>query len=86
MFFVALLLVCFGTSNLPTRIFIAVTSVMVAVLVAWCILWSWRSGDSGKVWFNSLLLSLTRAFGHTRVIGGQFIRLKLRRAHQSSPA
>ena len=87
MFLVALLLVCFGTSNLPTRIFVAVTSVIVAFLVAWWGLWSWRSGgDGGKVWFNSLLVFLTRAFGHTRVIGGQFIRLKLRRAHQSSPA
>ncbi|KAN0127127.1 hypothetical protein V8E53_015065 [Lactarius tabidus] len=86
MFFVALLLVCFGTSNLSTRIFIAVTSVMVAVLVGWCILWSWRSGDSGKVWFNSLLLSLRRAFGFTRVIGGCFIHLKPHRAHQPSPA
>jgi hypothetical protein len=86
MFFVALLLVCFGTSNLSTRIFIAVTSVMVAVLVGWCILWSWRSGDSGKVWFNSLLLSLRRAFGFTPVIGGCFIHLKPHRAHQPSPA
>ena len=64
MFFVALLLVCFGISNQPTRIFVAVTSVMVAVLVGWCVLWSWRSGDSGKVCFNGLLLSIARAFGH----------------------
>jgi len=83
MFFVALLLACFGISNLPTRIFVAVTSVMVAVLVGWCILWSWRSGDSGKVWFNSLILSLTHVFGVTR---DRFIRLIPRRAQQSSPA
>jgi len=86
MFFVALLLVCLGTSNLPTRIFIAVTSVMMVVLVGWCILWSWRSGESGKVWFNSLPLSLTRAFGATRVIGDYFFRLKSRQSRQSSSA
>jgi hypothetical protein len=83
MFFVALLLVCFGMSNLPTRIFVAVTSVMVAVLVGWCVLWSWRSGDSGKVWFNGLLLSITRAFG---VIGHRLICLIPRRVRQSSLA
>jgi len=83
MFFVALLLVCFRISNLSTRIFVAVTSVIVAVLIAWCILWSWRSGDSGKVWVNSLLSCIKHALG---VIGNQFIRLVPRRAPQSSLA
>ncbi|KAI9458568.1 hypothetical protein BJY52DRAFT_1212082 [Lactarius psammicola] len=82
MFFIALMLVCFRISNLPTRVFIAVISVMVTVLVWWCILWSWRSGDSGKLWYNSLPLSIRRALGAPRVI----IRLMTRRAHQSSPA
>ncbi|KAH9003499.1 hypothetical protein EDB86DRAFT_2826626 [Lactarius hatsudake] len=36
-FFVALLLFCFGTSNTLTRIFVAVTSAVVVVLVGWCI-------------------------------------------------
>ena len=86
MFFVALLLVCFSNSNLSTRIFVAMTSVMVTFIVGWCILWSWRSGDSGKVWFNSLLVSVTRAFGVTRVICDRFVRLISRTAQQSSPA
>ncbi|KAF8259662.1 hypothetical protein EI94DRAFT_1902876, partial [Lactarius quietus] len=36
MFSIALLLFCFTISNPPTRIFVAVTSVMVVALISWC--------------------------------------------------
>ncbi|KAH9027058.1 hypothetical protein EDB84DRAFT_1239959, partial [Lactarius hengduanensis] len=50
MFFIALLLVFFRSSNSSMQIFAAATSAMVAVPIWWCVLWSWRSGDSGKQW------------------------------------
>ncbi|KAI9458569.1 hypothetical protein BJY52DRAFT_1169896 [Lactarius psammicola] len=81
MFFIALLFVFLRSSDLSMQIFAAVTSVMVAVPIWWCILWSYRSGDSGKVWFNSLPLSIRHALGFPRVIHDRFIRLILHRGH-----
>ncbi|KAF8258666.1 hypothetical protein EI94DRAFT_1110391 [Lactarius quietus] len=37
LFFIALLLFCFSISNRSTRIFVAVTSIMMAALIWWCI-------------------------------------------------
>jgi len=53
-FFVALLLLCFTISNIPTRIFIGCTSVLVASLIVWCILVTWESGEREAVWHDSL--------------------------------
>ncbi|KAI0296395.1 hypothetical protein BC826DRAFT_232371 [Russula brevipes] len=53
-FFVALLLLCFTISNIPTRIFIGCTSVLVASLIVWCILVTWESGEREAVWYDSL--------------------------------
>ncbi|KAI0248227.1 hypothetical protein BJV78DRAFT_1237684 [Lactifluus subvellereus] len=54
MFFIALLLFCFSISNISTRIFVSVMSVMMAPLVVGCILTSWRSSDDGELWHDSL--------------------------------
>lgn len=66
MFSIALLLFCFRISNLPTRIFVAVASMMVAVLIGWCIRSAWESSDERGAWLDSLLPSVTRALGHVR--------------------
>jgi len=65
-FSIALLLFCFSISNPSTRIFITVTSVMVSVLIGWCIHSSWESCDERGAWLGNPLLSLTRALGHVR--------------------
>ncbi|KAI9438682.1 hypothetical protein H4582DRAFT_190456 [Lactarius indigo] len=59
-FFIALLLFCFCISNASTRIFVAVTSVIVAVLVVWCIQNTWGSSDAMETWFSGLLPSIMR--------------------------
>ncbi|KAH9171923.1 hypothetical protein EDB89DRAFT_1029604 [Lactarius sanguifluus] len=66
MFSIALLLFCFSISNLSTRIFVAVTSVMVAVLIGWCVRSAWESSDERGAWFSNLPPSVTRALDHVR--------------------
>ncbi|KAH9003471.1 hypothetical protein EDB86DRAFT_2799202 [Lactarius hatsudake] len=66
MFFIALLLLCFSISNLSTRIFVAVTSVMVAVLIGWCVRSAWESSDERGAWLSNLLPSVTHALDHVR--------------------
>ena len=68
MFSIALLLLCFNISNLSTRIFVAVTSVMVAALIGWCIRTAWESSAERGVWLSNLLPSVTRALGHIRAM------------------
>ncbi|KAI9458570.1 hypothetical protein BJY52DRAFT_1416360 [Lactarius psammicola] len=65
-FFVALLLFCFDTSNSSTRIFVAVTSVVVAVLVGWCMQSPWGSIDAMMRRFNGLLPFITYALDNAR--------------------
>ncbi|KAI9438687.1 hypothetical protein H4582DRAFT_190615 [Lactarius indigo] len=86
MFFIALLLVFFRSSNSSMQIFAAVTSALVAVPIWWCVLWSWRSGDSGKQWFDSLPSPIRRVLSAPHAIYVQVTRPIRRRARQSSPA
>ncbi|KAH9164847.1 hypothetical protein EDB89DRAFT_386276 [Lactarius sanguifluus] len=90
-FFVALLLFCFGTSNTLTRIFVAVTSVVVVVLVGWCIQSTWGSIGTMGTWFSGLLsfISHWHALVSTRATCDRILALVDFRPHRessSSPA
>jgi hypothetical protein len=65
-FFIALLLFCFTISNIQTRIFVCVSSVMMSPLVAACIVTSWRSSDDEELWQDipTVLRRLLRPFTH----------------------
>jgi hypothetical protein len=77
MFSIAVLLFCFSISNPPTRIFVAVTSVIVAALIWWCIKSSWESSED---WVSSSLRSyFSRALDHIRGVVNGFFALILRR-------
>jgi hypothetical protein len=67
-FFIALLLFCFTISNMPTRIIVCVSSVMMSPLVAGCISTSWRSSDDGELWEDNLtaLKRLLGPFAHLK--------------------
>ncbi|KAH9003501.1 hypothetical protein EDB86DRAFT_2826628 [Lactarius hatsudake] len=86
MFFIALLLVFFRSSDLSMQIFAVTTSAIMAVPIWWCILWSWRSGDSGKQWFSSLPSLIRRMLSVPHDIHVQITHLIPHRARQSSPA
>ncbi|KAH9164845.1 hypothetical protein EDB89DRAFT_2247042 [Lactarius sanguifluus] len=86
MFFIALLLVFFRSSDLTMQIFAVATSAIMAVPIWWCVLWSWRSGDSGKRWFSSLPSLIRRVLSVPHDIYVQITHLIPRRARQSSPA
>ncbi|KAH9003494.1 hypothetical protein EDB86DRAFT_2367957 [Lactarius hatsudake] len=72
-FFVALSLFCFGTSNAPTRKFVAVTFVAVAVLVGWCIRCTWGSSGAMEAWYSGILPSTKRALNNAHAAGHQFL-------------
>ncbi|KAI9438684.1 hypothetical protein H4582DRAFT_1878298 [Lactarius indigo] len=72
-FFVALSLFCFGTSNAPTRKFVAVTFVAVAVLVGWCIRCTWGSSGAMEAWYGGLLPSTTHALNNARAAGHRIL-------------
>jgi hypothetical protein len=55
MFTMALLLFCFTISNVSTRIFVAIMSVLVATLIGWSIWTSWDFGQD-DVWQKSLVV------------------------------
>ena len=62
-FFIALLLFCFSISNAPTRIFVAIMSVLMAALIGWGVWTAWESEeDEDEVWEKSLAV-----FRRTRV-------------------
>jgi hypothetical protein len=62
-FFIALLLFCFSISNAPTRIFVAMMSVLMVALMGWGIWTAWESeDDEDEVWEKSLAV-----FRRTRV-------------------
>ena len=65
-FSIALLLFCFSISNPSTRIFVAVTAVMVAALVGWYFHNTWEYKD-GRMWASSILQYIMRALN--RVLG-----------------
>src|ERR1700744_409883 len=54
MFFIALLLLCFTISNVSTRIFVVIMSVLVITLIGFCIRISWDLVDDDEVWRKSL--------------------------------
>jgi uncharacterized membrane protein YccC len=68
-FFIALLLLCFNISNVPTRVFVTISSVLLATLIGWCIRTAWESTEDEDVWQNSLVV-----FRRTR--GALFERVK----------
>ena len=49
-FFIALLLFCFSISNALTRIFVAISSVLVVALVGGCIWADWESTENDEIW------------------------------------
>jgi hypothetical protein len=53
-FFIALLLFCFKISNLATRISVTIMTVLMAVLIIWCIRTAWESTEGEDVWRDSL--------------------------------
>lgn len=55
-FFVALLLFCFSISNVLTRIFVSIASVLVTTLVGWCIQIVWVSTEDDEVWQKRLVV------------------------------
>ncbi|KAF8257609.1 hypothetical protein EI94DRAFT_1757514 [Lactarius quietus] len=79
MFSIALLLFCFSISNPLTRIFAAVTSVMVTALIGWCIRTAWESSEERGQWISSLLPSIKRALSHVDSARNNPIALILRR-------
>ena len=84
MFSVALLLFCFSISNPLTRVFVAVTSVIVAALICWCIKSFWESGEERRMWINPLLPYVTRALDLVRGACNDFFALILRRENPPS--
>ncbi|KAF8474432.1 hypothetical protein DFH94DRAFT_855629 [Russula ochroleuca] len=56
-FFIALLLFCFSISNILSRIFIAIVSVLVITLIIWSIRTAWDSAEhNDDVWYKSLVV------------------------------
>ncbi len=82
MFSIALLLFCFQISNLPTRIFVAITSVMVAALILWCVRSAWESTDERGAWLSSA--SIVHALSHVYDARKEFLAMILRRRETSS--
>ena len=67
-FFVALLLFCFSISNVSTRIFVTISSVLVITLIGWCIRIIRQSTEDEDVWQKSLaVLRRTRGALFERV-------------------
>ncbi|KAH9003497.1 hypothetical protein EDB86DRAFT_3039780 [Lactarius hatsudake] len=85
-FFVALLLFCFGTSNASTRIFVAVTSVVVAVPIGLCIKSPWGSSNAMEAWFSRLILSITHALDSTGATYHRIVALINFGPHRGSPS
>ena len=84
MFSIALLLFCFSISNPLTRIFAAVTSVMVAALIGWCIRSAWESSDERGVWLSRLLPYITRVLDRIQDARNDIFALIVRRGSPSS--
>ncbi|KAH9026187.1 hypothetical protein EDB85DRAFT_1979905 [Lactarius pseudohatsudake] len=66
-FSVALLLFCFRTSNVSTRISVAVTSLVVIAAIWWCIQSAWESNDDVVVFLRELRRFIARSSDNTRI-------------------
>ena len=66
MFSIALLLFCFSISNPSTRISVAVTAVMVAALIGWCMQWAREYSYSKAMWASHALPYITRLLNRVR--------------------
>ena len=53
-FFVALLLFCFSISNSPTRIIVAISSVVLVTLVGWSVWLAWETTENDEIWQSSM--------------------------------
>ncbi|KAN0127130.1 hypothetical protein V8E53_015068 [Lactarius tabidus] len=84
MFSISVLLFCFSISNPSTRIFVAVTSVMVAALIWWCIKSSWESESREDRISSSLRSYFARVLDHIRGVPNAFFALILRRGSPPS--
>ena len=78
MFSIALLLFCFSISNPSTRIFVAVTSVMVAALIGWCIRNAWESSEDRWLWIDRILPHITRAMDYVHGVRNDIFTFILR--------
>lgn len=54
-FFIGLLIFCFRISNPATRISVTIASVIVSILVIWCIRTAWESTEGEDVWRDSVV-------------------------------
>ncbi|KAF8264910.1 hypothetical protein EI94DRAFT_1737414 [Lactarius quietus] len=81
MFSIALLLFCFTISNPTTRIFVAVTSVMVVALICWCnsTTLGLQGVSSNWMWPESLRLHFARALHNLRRVCHPFFEPIARR-------
>lgn len=79
-FFIGLLLFCFNISNASTRIFVAVTSVVVLVLVGWCI------RTTAEARFSGLLTSIQRTLDNVRAMCHRILALIDLRSQRESPS
>jgi len=83
-FSIALLLFCFTISNPSTRIFVAITSVMVAALIGWCIRNAWESSEDRGMWARRMVPFITRGLDHVHDARHDLFALILRRGGPSS--
>jgi len=60
-FFIALLLFCFSISNTATRVFVSIMSLLVAILIIWCIRMAWESTEGEEDVWQESLITLRRA-------------------------
>jgi len=83
-FSIALLLFCFSISNPLTRIFVAVTSVIMAALIGWCIHGAWESSEEKGMWIGRMLPYFKRAVDHFHAARRDILPPILRRGSRPS--
>ncbi|KAH8987900.1 hypothetical protein EDB92DRAFT_1948398 [Lactarius akahatsu] len=84
MFSIALLLLCFSISNVSTRISVAVTSVIVAALIVWCIRSAWESSEEKGVWLDRFLPYIKHVLDRVYGVRSDLVAQILRREGPSS--
>ncbi|KAI9465771.1 hypothetical protein BJY52DRAFT_1242446 [Lactarius psammicola] len=77
------LLVCFRISKSLTRIFVRMTSAMVAALIGWCVRNAWESSDSSKAWLS---VHHTCASSHPCYADRLFTLINIRLHHEYHPS
>ncbi|KAH9973818.1 hypothetical protein BGW80DRAFT_1306583 [Lactifluus volemus] len=88
-FSIALLVLCFYISNMPTRMVIAVSTFTSAPPVIVCVVISWLTSDDGELWKNNLVVfkrSGVRLFVRPLKRLQQQITSHLPRLHNTHPA